>query len=266
MNKAEKARAELLAVDELAERDSPVHRLDPLAKLLVTVLYIAVTVSFEKYDITGLTVMVLFPVFGYQFGLIPVRTCFYKLRAVMPLVCAIGLLNPFFDREILFYAGGVGVSGGVVSMLTLMMKGVFCLMASFLLAATTRIEGLCAALRRLHCPGLLTSLLLLTFRSITILLDEAAVMTAAYHLRAPGQRGVHVSAWGSFLGQLLLRSVDRSQRLYESMLLRGFAGDFRFAEGAAGSAASWIFAALCSALILLFRFCNVSAAIGSAFM
>ena len=139
MNKAERAGAELRAMDELAAQDSAVHRMPPLSKLFLTVLYIAVTVSFNKYDFTGLLVMLLFPVVAYQISEIPISTCFYKLRIVMPLVCAVGLFNPFFDRAIIVQIGSVGISGGVASMLTLMMKGVFCLMASFLLIATTSI-------------------------------------------------------------------------------------------------------------------------------
>ena len=100
MNKAQQASVELRAMDELAAQDSPMHRLSPLSKLFVTVLYIVVTVSFHKYDISGVFVMVLFPLVGYQVGMIPVHTCFHKLRVVMPLVCAVGLFNPFFDKRI----------------------------------------------------------------------------------------------------------------------------------------------------------------------
>ena len=92
------------------------HRLSPLSKLFVTVLYIVVTVSFHKYDISGVFVMVLFPLAGYQVGMIPVHTCFHKLRVVMPLVCAVGLFNPFFDKRIVLYIGAGGVSGGVISL------------------------------------------------------------------------------------------------------------------------------------------------------
>lgn len=46
---------------ELAAMDSAVHSMPPLAKLLLTVFYIFVTVSFNKYDITGLFFMLLFP-------------------------------------------------------------------------------------------------------------------------------------------------------------------------------------------------------------
>lgn len=260
MNKAQQASVELRAMDELAAQDSPMHRLSPLSKLFVTVLYIVVTVSFHKYDISGVFVMVLFPLVGYQVGMIPVHTCFHKLRVVMPLVCAVGLFNPFFDKRIVLYIGAVGVSGGVNSMLTLMMKGIFCLMASFLLAATTSIEDICRALRQLHVPKLLT------FRYVGLLLSEVAVMQQAYSLRAPGQKGIHISAWGSFLGQLLLRSMDRAQALYESMELRGFCGEFPSAAHGRGSAASWPYALLCPALMLLARYFDLSALLGGLFV
>ena len=230
MNKMEKALHELSEMDDLAAQESPIHRLHPAAKLLSTIAYIILTVSFDKYDLAGIVPMLLWPVLLFQISGIPVRTCFYKLRIVLPLVMAVGLFNPFFDRAPLLMLGGVAVSGGVVSMLTLMLKGIFCLMASFLLMATTPIDSLCAALRRLHVPGMLVTLLLLTYRYVGVMTEELAVMTDAYHLRAPGQKGIHMSAWGSFLGQLLLRSMDRAQELYASMLLRGYHDHFHYAD------------------------------------
>lgn len=262
MNQAEQAGLELRAMDELAAGDSFLHRLSPLSKLFVTIFYIAVTVSFPKYRLTALVWMVLFPVAGYQLAGIPMRACFHKLRIVLPLVCAVGLLNPVFDRQILFSVGGVGVSGGVVSMLTLMLKGVLCFLASFLLMATTTIEAVCSALRQLHVPKLLTRLLLLTFRYISVLLSEVAIMQDAYQLRAPGQKGLHISAWGSFLGQLLLRSMDRAEALYESMELRGFSGDYPYAARAKGSAASWPYALAVPAFMLAARVWDLSALLG----
>ena len=145
MNKMEHALHELAEMDALAAQDSPIHRLSPLAKLLTTIFYIIVTVSFHKYQLSGLAVMALIPVFLFQVSGIPVRTCFYKLRIVLPLVMAVGLFNPLFDRAPMFYLGSVPVSGGVVSMLSLMLKGVLCLMMSFLLIATTPIDSICAA-------------------------------------------------------------------------------------------------------------------------
>ena len=100
MNKMEKALYELSEMDELAARSSPIHRLHPAAKLLSTIAYIVLTVSFDKYDLSGLVPMLLWPVLLFQISGIEVRCCFYKLRIVLPLVMAVGLFNPFFDKSV----------------------------------------------------------------------------------------------------------------------------------------------------------------------
>ncbi|MBP0969774.1 MAG: energy-coupling factor transporter transmembrane protein EcfT [Oscillospiraceae bacterium] len=266
MNDAERAVLDLRAMDELESMDSPLHRLSPLSKFTVTAVYIALTASFGRYDLTGLLFMVIFPLIGYQLAMIPVRTCFSRLKGVLPLVAAVGVLNPFFDRNVLFRIGGIAVTGGVVSMLTLMMKGVFCLMASFLLMATTAVDELCRDLRKLHFPKMLASLILLTFRYTSVLTDEVAAMTQAYSLRAPGQKGIHISVWGTFLGQLLLRTMDRADDLYDAMVLRGFNGEFHYAGGRKSSRWSWPAAALSCAAIVAARLVNVPALLGSLFI
>jgi cobalt/nickel transport system permease protein len=182
---------------------------------------------------------------------------------MLPLVLAVGLFNPFFDREIVLTLGSLPVSGGVISMLTLMLKGVLALTASFLLMATTGIDGLCAALRQLHVPGVLVTLLLLTYRYVGVMTEEVGVMTTAYHLRAPGQKGIHHSAWGSFLGQLLLRSMDRAGELYSSMLLRGFRDEFPYAESRNCTWRDAVWFTLCTGAFLFCRFVNAAQLLGS---
>lgn len=262
MDKIGHAAGELREMDELAAGTSPIHHLHPLAKLLVTAAYILLTVSYEKYDFSGLAMMILYPMFLFSASGVPVRTCFYKLRVVLPLVCAVGLLNPFFDRTVMLRIGGAAITGGVISMVTLMMKGVLCLMASFLLAATTSIDALCGALRKLHIPSMLVTLILLTYRYISVMMEEVSVMTSAYHLRAPGQKGIHISAWGSFLGQLLLRSMDRAEELYSSMRLRGFYGEFPYAAIPAAKAKDCLFAVLVTALLVVFRVYPIAQILG----
>ena len=262
-NKIEHALHELTAMDELAAGSSFVHGLHPGAKLAAAVFYILVVLSFHKYDLAGLIPMVLWPVLLFAFAGIPVSTCFYKLRIVLPLVMAVGLFNPFFDHTPVFRLGGTVITGGVISMITLMLKGVFCLMSSFLLAATTPIDSICAALRKIHVPEMLVTLLLLTYRYVGVLTSELAVMTDAYHLRAPGQKGIHISAWGSFLGQLLLRSMDRAQRLYESMLLRGYDGRFHYAVRTKFEIRDAIYLAASAAFFLLVRYGHAAELVGS---
>lgn len=266
MNQMDRSLLALREMDTLAAGDSPVHRLHPAAKLLTTIAYIAVTVSFGKYQLSALLVMILYPALLFSLSGIPVTTCFRKLRFVLPLVLAVGLFNPLFDRAPLLTVGGAAVSGGVVSMVTLMLKGVFCLAASFLLMAATPIDELCAALRKLHVPSMLVTLLLLTYRYVGVMTEELSVMTDAYHLRAPGQKGIRFAAWGSFLGQLLLRSMDRADELYGSMQLRGFSGSFAYAEGKRFTLRDAVWLILWVLIFALCRFVDVSGLLGMLVM
>lgn len=266
MSKVSNAQAELREMDELSARTSPIHNLHPLTKLLVTLGYLFTVVSYPKYSFSALFVMLLYPVLIFQLSGIPVRLCFHKLRLMLVLVCAVGILNPFFDRTPMLALGGLTVTGGVLSMATLILKGVFALMASFLLIATTPIDRLCAALRRLRVPGILVTLLLLTYRYVSLMLRQVSVMTDAYALRAPGQKGIHISAWGSFLGQLLLRSIDRGSELYQSMELRGFRGEFHYADGPGYRAGDLCYTLCWTAFFLAARLADLPRLLGNLFV
>lgn len=150
-------------------------------------------------------------------------------------------------------------------MITLLMKGVFSLMASFILISTTKIDHLCGALRRVGMPAMLASLFLLTYRYITLMMTELSTMTTAYSLRAPGQKGIHISAWGSFIGQLFLRSMDRADEIYSSMQLRGFDGDFHYADIKIMTVNGAIFCGVCVTLFILASFFNIIFLIGGLF-
>ncbi len=212
----------------------------PLGKLLVCVLYILVVASFNKYDLQGMILMAIFPVFGFVAGELSFKEGVYRMRLILPLVLFVGIFNPFFDKEILFYiggtakelsagaeaTGGIPVTGGLVSMLTLMLKGFYCVLSAYILIATTSIEEICYALRKLHIPKVIVMVILLIYRYFGLMGNEADRIATAYALRAPSQKGINYKAWGPLVGQWLLRSMDRAGVVYESMVLRGFRGEF----------------------------------------
>jgi cobalt/nickel transport system permease protein len=170
------------------------------------------------------------------------------------------------DKDPLIVLGGRVSSGGTVSLITLVIKGILCLSASFLLIATTPFDDICRALRIVRVPSLLVSLMMLTYRYVSVLIEEASVMNDAYKLRAPGQKGIEFKAWGAFLGQLLLRSMDKAERIYGGMQLRGFDGSFSFAALRKARISDWFYAIILSVVfILLLRF-DLSELIGSLFV
>lgn len=250
-------------MDQMAMQSSPIHALHPLSKLLTCIAYIFLTASFPKYQLSGLIVMLLYPVLLFTISGISMRSCFVKLAPILPLVCAVGIANPFFDTAPILSIGNIAISGGVISMITLLLKGIFCLMASFLLVATTSIDALCAAFRKLHIPNILVTLLLLTYRYIAVMLHEISIMTIAYKLRAPGQKGLHISSWGSFLGQLLLRSMDRAEEIYSSMQLRGFHGEFWYAQGKPFTVKDFLYLSITIVLLVICRYYDIAELLGN---
>lgn len=230
MSKIDGAIYEIHYMDTVANRDQWVNQIHPLVKLLLTILYIAVTVSFSKYDLAGVLLMGVYPAALFVLGEISFCDSIRRLRVVLPLVCFVGLFNPFFDRTPIAQVGGLAITTGMISMVTLMIKGVYSVLASYLLIATTPIEKICYAMRLLKVPAVVVTQIQLTYRYVTVLLGEASRIMQAYSLRAPGQKGVHFKVWGSLAGQLLLRSMDKANAVYESMVLRGYQGEFSYAS------------------------------------
>ena len=226
LSKLDNAINEISRIDALAKEDRFLRRVHPLIKLIITLAYIIATVSFSKYNISGLLLMGAYPIILFITADLSFKDALRRLRVVLPLVCLIGVFNPIFDREIVAKLFGVEVSGGVLSMISLMIKGVLTVLASYLLIATTPIEDICYALRKIHVPQIIVTEILLIYRYITVFLEEAKTVMDAYKLRAPGQKGIHISAWGSLIGQMLIRAMDRAGMVYESMKLRGFHGEF----------------------------------------
>lgn len=236
-----------------AHGSSIMHKLHPLAKLLLTIMYIAMLMSFGKYQIFALAGMSIYLFIGFHLSQLSFKEGLWRLRLILPLVSMVGLANPFFDSHN-FFVGGWTINAGWISFITLMLKGIFAVMSSYLLIATTTIEQICYALRLLHLPKILVTQFLLTYRYLTLLLEQAETISQAYALRAPKQKGIHFKAWGTLAGHLLLRSIDRANVLYDSMLLRGYHGEFYYGGTfAAWSKKDWRYLLSMCLLLLLLR-------------
>ncbi len=256
MGKITKAIYEIHEMDDMAEKKTKINQVHPLVKIIITIVYITCVVSFHKYNIFVLLPMLLYPIMIFNLGDISIKGCFRKLRVILPMVCFVGLFNPFFDNAPILKIGAIVITGGVISMVTLMIKGTYALMASYLFIATTGIEGLCYALKLLHVPSIIVTQILLTYRYITVLMGEANAVIEAYSLRAPNEKGVKYKIWGSLIGQLLFRSIDRAGNLYDSMLLRGFNGDFYYTAHKKCKKIDYIYLSLWIIIILALRIVN----------
>lgn len=225
MNKIDHAIDTFYFLENKASESNWVNSLHPLSKVLISIAYIGFVVSFPKYAFFPLLAMCTYPFITLTLAHLSLKRCLHQVRLLLLLVCVVGIFNPIFDHTVIMKLGPFLITTGMISMLTLMLKGIFTIVSSYLLIATTTMEEICYALKLLHIPDLITSTLLLSYRHLLLLLSELSQMSEAYHLRAVKQKGLHIKAWGSFIGCFLLRSMDRAEEISQSMALRGFRGN-----------------------------------------
>ncbi len=106
--------------------------------------------------------------------------------------------------------------------------------AAVLLTSTTPALSLLAALRSLKIPEILVTVVLLMYRYLFVLVEEAQRMLRARAARSasvgPDSGGSLIwraKSAGSMVGSLFLRTLDRSERIYMAMLARGYDGEIR---------------------------------------
>ncbi|ABZ85510.1 cobalt abc transporter, permease protein cbiq [Heliomicrobium modesticaldum Ice1] len=250
-------------LDDLARQQTSIHRLHPVTKLLTTVIYLAVVTSFDSRAIGGLLPLILFPVVLLTLAELPPAAIFKRVLFVEIFVLTLGIVSPFLNREVVSI-GGVALSAGWLTFFSLLLKTALTVTATMILIATTGMDRIAVALRILKVPKLFVLQMMLTYRYISLLLEEVQRTVMAYALRAPEQKGVHRSAWGSLAGQLLLRTMDRARRVYEAMRLRGFTGDYHAGEvGLKLGARDILFAAGWIGFFLTARWVNLSSWLGS---
>ncbi len=103
------------------------------------------------------------------------------------------------------------------------------------LGATTAFTDLVRAMRALGLPAVLASVVLMMYRYLFVLADEAQRLLRAREARSaslPDRRGGRSLAWraqvsGHMIATLFLRTYERSERIYRAMLSRGYRGEER---------------------------------------
>ena len=255
----------LHTIREEALEDRWINRVYPLFKLIFTCFYIGILTSVSREDLDILLSLGIYLLILFVAGDLSLKECIARLWIALPFVCMMGILNIFLEQEVQFYLGKLPVTTGMLDFVSLLIKGVESLLAVYLLVVTTTIEKICASLQRIHCPSILVMLFLLIYRYIGLLLAETEKMLQAYHLRAPGQKGIAIHVWGSFVGRLLLRTYDRAEQINESMKLRGFQGKFLYGERMQVFWSDWLFLGMFTGLILVLRYIPVFVLVGNLF-
>ena len=263
LGKLHNAIAGMARLERLAAGDSPVHRLHPMVKLAATVSYIVVVVSFPGHNVSGLVPFVLFPAVMMSLSGTPFRPLLQRLMLALPFTLLGGISNLIFERSVAVYIGGVAISLGCISFISILLKTLLSVLSVLLLVATTSFSAISRQLITLHIPKILCLQLIMTYRYLSVLMSEASLMFTAYTLRGSGQKGIGINDTGSFIGQLILRSFDRAGRIYQAMKCRGFSGVYYSESYGRFRLTDGIYIISLILLMVFLRFFNLSVFLGN---
>ena len=261
MSKLDSARTTLDTAESLSSRSVGANTLDARAKLVTTLIFIIVVTSLHKYDLNQLLPFFVFPVFLMAAGDLPLKIL-KPLLLALPFAVLIGIFNPIYDRHVLLHVGGLALTGGWVSFCVIVLKCLLVVSAALILVAVTGFDQLCQAFLKLGMPRVFVVQLMLMYRYIFVLIDEASRLQRGFELRACGQR-LTLKVMGSLLGQLLLRSISRAQRIHLAMLCRGFDGTVPLASRLKLTWRDAAFTVLWCAFFLAARFFDLTALLGT---
>ncbi len=228
-------------------------------KLLAAFCFIVAVVSFDRYAVAQLIPYVFYPTVIMALSETPYSLLLKRALLALPFCLLAGFSALLLETGAAFSLGGVVITRGMLVLFSVLFKTYLCVMAVLLLVATTPVVSLTDSLRALRIPSLFINVFEMTYRYIGTLLDQTGSMYAAYRLRGGHRRGIELRHMGAFLGQLLLHSFDRAERVYSAMQCRGYALRCTHRTLPRIILADWVYLAVVCGAILLFRVINIAA-------
>lgn len=222
MNYLDKVIRNIIYMDSLSSGKSFLHNMHPLSKITVTVFFILCVASIDRYNISCTAFMGVYIIITAVLSEISILKTLKNIRGIAVILIVFGMLNMFFDRGVVEILGRYKIWAGIISSFTFMLKGVYSVAATYLLAASTGISGICDGLRYIHIPESFVIIIELLYRYIILILDEVSKSITAYSLRGKGSLKIKGRAIGSLPGGILIRCIDKAGVLYKSMQLRGY--------------------------------------------
>ena len=192
----------------------------PLALIIVTMTFAVATSSFDRYQTFRMLPLAAFPIFMGAVSRIQARDLFKKILAVSPFVIFVGIWNPFFDTISTEFLG-IAISRGWVSFFSLIIKFTLIASSTLTIVAAAGFDGLCRSAAAVGLPDVLVTQIFLLQRYIRLISEETHNVVRARVFRG-GK--ITLANAGNVCGPLLLRSVNRSARIHNALMCRGFEG------------------------------------------
>lgn len=217
-------------LDQYSDLESPVHRLDPRAKIialfsfLLAVVLTPITFS-QKFILYGAMVISLILI-----SKVPLKFVLKRSLVIIPFVGLVAIGLPFLGNGSGSLSPGIFTSSHTATLifLNVLVKSWLCVLAMITLTSTTPFSKLLNGFQRLKIPTVFVMILSFMYRFVFILEDEIDRMVRAREARSFETSWLQsVRTAGNMIGVLFLRSYERAERVYAAMRSRCYSGKIK---------------------------------------
>jgi cobalt/nickel transport system permease protein len=205
-------------IDRFAHLDSPLHRLDPRLKIVAFSGFL-VAVALVK-GLPGACLALLMAGFWLRLSRIPLFFTLRRLKAVVVFLTPFLVLLPLTDPA--GWRPGLE-RGGII-----FLKGLAMVLTVIPMFGTTPFHVSMKALARLRVPQRLITMILFAYRYLFVFAEESRTLQQALKARGfkAGWNRPTFRSLGNLTGLMVVRAFERTERIYQAMMARGFKEKF----------------------------------------
>lgn len=225
------------AFDRYHDKESFIHRLDPRVKTVVTIVFILSNALLPDGAWLAFVAGWLFLLVANRLSKLGLGYTLKRSIIALPFaLIAITVLfsipgKPLTTFGFLFWDFTI-TDAGLLRFVSILIRSWLSVQMAILLVAVTRFPDLIHALEHLRVPSVLTTIIAFLYRYLFVLTDEVFRLLRARESRSAAATGARSGGgvlWrakvaGNMAGQLFLRSYERSDRIYNAMIARGYSG------------------------------------------
>ena len=226
------------AFDRYHHGHSPIHSIDPRVIVLVTLAFLISNALLPDGAWIAFALAWIFILVANVFSQLGIGFTFRRSFIALPFaLAAITVLFSIPGRPVSsfhFMMWNFTITdAGFLRFVSIVIRSWLSVQMAILLVAVTEFPKIVHALNHLRVPTIITVIISFLYRYLFVLADEVLRLLRARQARSAAVAGKNPGGsvmWrariaGHMAGQLFLRSYERSDRIYNAMLSRGYKGE-----------------------------------------
>lgn len=221
-----------MIIETFSEGKSFLHTTDPRVKICLCIPYVfIIALSNRIYTAAAAVLIAILLLIASDLRL---GSVLKSIRVFFWFILLLWIVLPFsIPGEQIVIIGPLRASfQGVLKALSISLKSTAIVLLIIALLGTSKVFSLAHAMSHFHMPKKLLYLTFLSYRYIHVIHREYMKLRDAMRIRGfKPKTNIHTyKSFGYLIGMLLIRSYERSERIYNAMLCRGFHGKFYLFE------------------------------------